>query len=399
MTRHEPELQAQERGVTAPEATKRGYGLWRGEVIHPATPRMNEIIASGDPITDTKGLGLIYVPVRGEKVIPHFRVHDPEKFSAALDRMFPAVHDAVVTLVAEDIRVGGYDALAHWCAGTVLPEQFKVADVVVEKRCSEGGVSYRPDISVLHSEGGRIELEVVNTHAPESGRLDAAWDAGHLAMSLRIRDLVEQIVFSEGRGAVPEKDALREMLRGRRFRLCGRERVPEAVQVVWRDLNLSAYAMELRAKLREMYWGDVRAVQNLLSEVLNSIPDGDLDPRVKSHRAWAQFRRNFELVRGGSTRADDLTHLEWDIAVISRPWPPFAEVSAQAEAFLDHFSNAGCEPKGVRKLRYTVAAAWWLRKRRLETDAHNASLLLNLSARNGGNSPRRPLVATEQGIS
>jgi hypothetical protein len=85
-------------GLTAIEHTKRGYGLWRGEVIHPASDKAAEAAESGEPITDTKGLGLRYVLVRGEKVLPHFRVHDPERFSAALDRAFPAVHDAIASV-------------------------------------------------------------------------------------------------------------------------------------------------------------------------------------------------------------------------------------------------------------------------------------------------------------
>jgi hypothetical protein len=75
--RNMPRGTQQTQGITALEHTKRGYGLWRGEVIHPDDPRMDEIIASGYPITDTKGFGLHYVPVRGAGRIAHFRAHDP----------------------------------------------------------------------------------------------------------------------------------------------------------------------------------------------------------------------------------------------------------------------------------------------------------------------------------
>jgi hypothetical protein len=236
-------------GLTAPEDTKRGYGLWRGEVIHPADPRMDEILASGDLITDTKGLGLRYTPVRGSYAVQHFRVNDPDKFSAALDVAFPDVHDAVVRLVAEDIRERGFAALKDWCVSSALPEPFEVWEVRTEMRC--GG--YRPDICVRHPEGGQIELEVVNTHAPESDRLEKAWGAGHIVLSMRIRDVVEKIVFSAGRGVVPEDDELRALLKGKRFRLSGRSQMPRAVAQKWKDLNLAAYAQTLLGELTQAW--------------------------------------------------------------------------------------------------------------------------------------------------
>ena len=236
-------------GLTAPEDTKRGYGLWRGEVIHPADPRMDEILASGDPITDTKGLGLRYTPVRGSYAVQHFRVSDPDKFSAALDVAFPDVHDAVVRIVAEDIRERGFAALKDWCISTALPEPFEVWELRTEMHC-EG---YRPDICVRHPEGGQIELEVVNTHAPESDRLEKAWGAGHIVLSMRIRDVVEKIVFSAGRGVVPEDDELRALLKGKRFRLSGRSQMPRAVAQKWKDLNLAAYAQTLLGELTQAW--------------------------------------------------------------------------------------------------------------------------------------------------
>jgi hypothetical protein len=259
---------------TAIDDTKRGYGLWRGEVLHPASPRVAAALASGEPITDTKGLGLRYVPVRGDKVIPHFRVHDPEKFSAALDRAFPAVHDAVVRLVAEDVRAGGFAALERWCASGCLPEPFEVWEVRMEMRCD----GYRPDICVRHPEGGQIELEVINTHAPEKVRLDKAWGAGHIVLSLRIRDLVEALVFSEGRGLVPDDETLRGLLKGRRFALCGRESVPREVQVVWRDLNLAAYCEHLSFELKTAwrhYYPHLLETVSMLSGGLRSDVDDD----------------------------------------------------------------------------------------------------------------------------
>ena len=387
------------RSMTAPKDTKRGYGLWRGEVIHPADPRMDDILASGDPITDTKGLGLRYVPVRGARVVSHFRVHDPEKFSAALDRMYPAIHDAVVRVVAEDMRVGGFDALARWCAGGVLPEPFVAAGVEVEGRCEAGGVVYRPDVTVRHPEGGRIELEVVNTHAPETGRLDAAWGAGHIVLSLRIRELVEAIVFSEGRGAVPEDAALLEMLRGRQFRLCGRDRLPAAVQAVWRDLNLSAYAMELREVLRAAFQEDAQEVVAPVCEVLNGISGSDLDPRVRKPGVLRDLHNLFDRgMNGLDARGPWLRAFRESVTRASRPTPSLLEASETAETFLDGFTHASHEPAGVRRLRYAVAAVWFLRKHRLASGANSGSVLLNMRAPKFSESSSRPLVATEQGI-
>lgn len=252
MPRDNSDMQAPVRGITAIENTKRGYGLWRGEVIHPDDPRMDHIIASGDPITDTKGFGLRYIAKRGPRIVSHFAVHDSEKFSEVLDRVFEeSAHDAVVRLVAEDIRRGGYDALVRWCAGGSLPGRFTVAEVSVEKRVSAGGRRYAPDISVWHPAGGRVELEVVNTHPPDGGRLEAAWGDGHVVLTLGIRDVVEKIVFSEARGVVPDDAKLRTLLGLRKFRLCGGEDgARERMAVVWRDLDMAVYADELAGRLK-----------------------------------------------------------------------------------------------------------------------------------------------------
>lgn len=380
-------------GLNAIEHTKRGYGLWRGEVIHPASDMAAKAAESGEPITDTKGLGLRYVLVRGAMVLPHFRVHDPERFSAALDRAFPAVHDAIVRLVADDIRAGGFDALMRWCARSSLPEAFDLAGVFVEKPCDAGGVSYRPDIVAAHSEGGRIELEVVNTHAPGAARCEAAWQAGHLVLSLGVRDLVEQIVFSEGRDVVPDDALLRDMLRGRKFRLAGRERVGEAVLAVWRDLNLSAYAMSLRSYLRAAYQADAEDVQGPICEILNTVSGSDLDDRVKVRGPLRNLYDSFWVLWGGGWAAHDLEMFLERLERASRPHPLLAAASADVEGFLDEFDRAAREPVGVRRLRYCLAAVWHVRKMRLKAAAINAADILELDAANC------VLNATEEGIS
>jgi hypothetical protein len=419
MTQHDNQLQASVDGLTAIEHTKRGYGLWRGEVIHPADVRMDTIVASGDPITDTKGLGLRYVPVRGERVLPHFRVHDPEKFSAALDLAFPAVHDAIVRLVAADVRAGGYAALARWCDGGALPDTFTVADVTVEKPCSAGGVSYRPDIVVTHGEGGRIELEVVNTHAPEGPRVEAAWAAGHVVLTMRVRDLVEQIVFSDGRDVVPCDEALPGLLRGRRFRLAGRESMGAEVLAVWRDLNLSEYAMEMREALRAAYRADVRAVTEPIAEIACGVTGSDIEVRVRRDPRLQEVHRLFQLLMAArysgpesvfTSRQKDprrIQHL-WAIAArdfrealaaASSPCESLVQSDEDASIFLDQFDRASHEPPGIRRLRYAVAAVWYCRKRRLLDAADMANSLINFGDRKNGAHRRHPLVATEEGIS
>lgn len=351
-------LTEQTRTRTALEDTKRGYGLWRGEVIHPADPRMDAITASNDPITDTKGLGLRYIPVRGPHVLPHFRVHDPEKFSAVLDRMYPAIHDAVVRIVAEDVRAGGFEALARWCVGGVLPEPFAVAGVDVEGRCEAGGVHYRPDVSVLHPEGGRIELEVVNTHAPEARRLEAAWDAGHIILSLRIRDLVEDVVFSEGRGAVPEDSVLREMLRGRRFRLCGCGRVPETVQALWRDLNLAGYAGELRAAIRSYWRGHFRdRIEPVGTVTWWGSPMSALDD--PEHRAAARRIYEAAILPFPQPPGEEwLSCLRFEVKYALASGAAW-ETMADAYDFLENFDRASASrsyTSALRRLRTSVRA-------------------------------------------
>lgn len=388
------------------------------EVIHPASDKAAEAAESGEPITDTKGLGLRYVLVRGEKVLPHFRVHDPERFSAALDRAFPAVHDAIVRLVADDIRADGFRALARWCESSSLPEAFDVAGVHVEKPCVAGGVAYRPDIVVAHGEGGRIELEVVNTHPPGVARCDAAWQAGHIVLCLRVRDLVEQTVFSEGRDVVPDDALLRDMLRGRKFRLAGRERVGEAVLAMWRDLNMSAYAMDLRDALRWAYAHDLRETVAPVSEICCGLTGSDVGSRVRRDPALQEAHRLFGVLMAArchgpeavfvSSQKDPrrIKHL-WGIAArdfrellakVSEPCEVLVGADDAANTFLDHFTNAAREPTGVRRLRYAVAAVWYCRKRRLAEHADMANSLLNFGDRKNGKHRRNPLAATEEGI-
>lgn len=323
-------------GLTAFEDTKRGYGLWRGEVIHPADPRMDEILASGDPITDTKGLGLRYTPVRGATRIPHFSVRDKAGFSDALDRVFPAVHDAVVRVIADDIRSRGFEGLRDWCQKDALPEAFEVWQVRVEMRC--GG--YRPDICVLHPEGGRIELEVVNTHAPESGRLEKAWGAGHVVLSLRIRDLVESIVFSEGRGMVPDDATLVDMLSGRRFTLCGCSEMPDTVRAVWRDLNLAAYCEDLAYDLK-MAWRRYRYELGEVACMLSGGGRSDTDDAVKPRceRAYDLLTEDWEGTATGFLPRW-WRPLQTSLQQACAPGPEFLEVLTRAETFLNSFSHA-----------------------------------------------------------
>lgn len=334
-------------GLTAPEDTKRGYGLWRGEVIHPADPRMDEILASGDPITDTKGLGLRYTPVRGGSRVEHFRANT-EQLSAALDGVFPDVHNAVVRLVAEDIRARGFEALKDWCVSSALPEPFEVWEVRTEMRCD----GYRPDICVRHPEGGQIELEVVNTHAPEAGRLDKAWDAGHIVLSMRIRDVVEKIVFSAGRGVVPEDDELRALLKGKRFRLSGRSQIPRAVAQKWKDLNLAVYAQTLLSDLTQT-WETYNAE---IVRPLEKVISGEKVFRRPSARR-GRIRAFGEAFREPPPAdARDLCEL-WGAAIrntardILSDNREFMSACRAGEQFCAEWLRASVQPESVRRLK------------------------------------------------
>jgi hypothetical protein len=71
---------------------------------------------------------------------------------------------------------------------------------------------------------------------------------------------------------------------------------------------------------------------------------------------------------------------------------------AAANAFLDQFDRAH-EPAGARRLRYTVAAVWHCRKRRLKAAADEASMYVGFGNPKNGKHRRHPLTATEEGIS
>jgi hypothetical protein len=342
----------------------------------------------------------------------------PEMLGGALDAAFPSVHDAVVRVVAEDIRAGGYDALARWCAAGSLPERFKVAEVTVEKKVTAEGREYQPDIAVWHSEGGRVELEVVNTHPPDAGRLEAAWCAGHFVLTLGIRDVVEKLVFSEARGVVPDDETLRALLGQRKFRLYGDTGgARETAYVAWRDLNLSAYAMELRAELRAAYWEDRRSVVSILADICCGCMGSDIPFEHGDTRAMRGIHRMFRaLMRAAEGDSENVfparsrhpgsSKQRWSIAArefrealghASAPHPDFVRVAAKADVFLDQFDRAH-EPAGVRRLRYTLAAVWYCRKKHLAESADMANSLIGFGHPKGGKHRRMPLAATEQGI-
>jgi len=366
MTHDDVETQEAVDGLTAFEDTKRGYGLWRGEVIHPADPRMDMILASGDPITDTKGLGLRYTPIRRAGALPHFSVRDREGFSEVLNRTFPVVHDAIVRVIAEDIRVRGFDALVDWCQKNALPERFEVWQVRVEMRCD----GYRPDICVLHPEGGRIELEIVNTHAPEDVRLEKAWGAGHIVLSMAVRDVVEQIVFSRGRGLVPDDAVLLEMLRRKRFTLCGRSQVSERVQAVWRDMNLAAYCENLAFALKQAW----KPYRYRLEETDYALGGGGMsmvdDPvtRARCAGAYAVLSRGYE----GSVAG--FLPLWWrplmaELRLACAPDTDFLGRLIEAQRFLASFgcaSDSTASARAAKRLRFRIAAMrrvrrYWLK--------------------------------------
>jgi hypothetical protein len=254
-------------GLSARGDTKRGFGMWRGRVIHPDEPDMGEIIASGEPVTDCKGLGLRYTPVRAKGRIPHFRVQDAE-FSAALNSAYPAFHHAAVRVLAVYLQQHRYAGLKRLVrAGDLPPTAFRVGSVRTEVTFCVDGVTYRPDIVVESHDAGypRIELEVVNTHPPAAERVEAAERDNALVLWMNIRDLVERCVFDSSTTlGVPADPDLLEMLLPKWF-TSGLSVRSEAIrfQVLWRDLDQARYL----ERLADGVEGNEHRIDSVLAEV------------------------------------------------------------------------------------------------------------------------------------
>jgi hypothetical protein len=254
MTRSHDKLQpAIADSITAVMNTKRQYGLWRGQIVHPAQSDIDEILKSGDPITDSKGFGVRYTLVRAEGRIPHFSVRDAE-FRAVVDTSYPAFHHAAVRVLAKFLRTNGYVGLRRLVRKNDLPpSRFEVGEVYTEKTYTVGGVTYRPDIVVVSRDARypRIEMEVVNSHGPSKERLAAAEQDGALVLWMHIRDLVDEAIFNPSRElTVPGDSVLLERLL-RMWFTPPSTRDPKACGFLsrWEDLDQVTYLAKLTDRM------------------------------------------------------------------------------------------------------------------------------------------------------
>jgi hypothetical protein len=245
------------RYVAAVTNTRHGNGLWRGQLVHPEFGTVNDdgeptgtsiedVVASGDPITDTKGLGIRLFWRRPANVVAHFFIRD-DTYAEAMRTAYPAFHNAAVRVLAAHIREGGWKALRRLVVCSAFPKKpFKVGRVDIERSFCINGETYRPDIVVEHAEPGypRIELEVVNRHWPEAARLRAARTEGALVLCMNIYDISQAHILNGASASfVPPDDELLEMLSRARFADVQRKDSAEhcTFQIVWRDRETVKY--------------------------------------------------------------------------------------------------------------------------------------------------------------
>ena len=263
MPRDDPKTQdPQIRYVAAVTNTRHGNGLWRGQLVHPEFGTVNDdgaptgtsiedVVASGDPITDTKGLGIRLFWRRPANVVAHFFIRD-DTYAEAMRTAYPAFHHAAVRVLAAHIREGGWRALRRLVVCNAFPKKpFRIGRVDTERMFCINGEAYRPDIVVEHAEPGypRIELEIVNCHPPTTARLRAAQTEGALVLSMNIRPIIQtHILNGASAGFVPPDDELLEMLSRARFADVQRKDSADhcTFRVVWRDRDTVKYLEELR---------------------------------------------------------------------------------------------------------------------------------------------------------
>lgn len=249
------------RYVAAVTNTRHGNGLWRGQLVHPEFGTVNDdgeptgtsiedVVASGDPVTDTKGLGIRLFWRRPANVVAHFFVRD-DTYAEAMRTAYPAFHHAAVRVLAAHIREGGWKALRRLVVCSTFPKKpFKIGRVDTERTFCINGETYRPDIVVEHAEPGypRIELEVVNRHWPEPSRLHAARTEGALVLCMNIYDIVQSHILSGASASfIPPDDELLNMLSRARFADVQRKDSADhcTFQIVWRDRETVKYLEEL----------------------------------------------------------------------------------------------------------------------------------------------------------
>jgi hypothetical protein len=249
MTRMDPEFQPDTKNAL--EDTKRGYGLWCGEVIHPANREAVERARNSDqPITDTKGLGFRYVAVWPEDGTPHFRIHEPDRYTKAVTLAASTVHDRVVALVHGLLYREGYEGLKSVCFSTDIPDTpFEFESVLCETdRVTDSG-RYRPDITIIPKSKNYpvIELEVVYTHEPSEVRIARAKSVDALVLVCNIRGSVERKIFDASADMNFTDSDLLAIVKRHRFRwprlITGRS--PALAR--WVDLDQAAYASTLKS--------------------------------------------------------------------------------------------------------------------------------------------------------
>lgn len=245
--------------IAAIPNTKRGLGLWRGQIVHPADGRLPEIKDAmrrgAESITCAKGLvklSPVRASVRGATA--HFRVNDPD-YVAKIESAYPEFHHAAVRVIANYLSAEGYAGLRRLCYRTCLPEaEFTVGAVARERVFKVCGVIYRPDIVVEPVQEGypRVELEVVNTHGPGEERLKAARAEYALVLWMNIRDLVEKYVSDDRQVLVPDDETLLAALLRLWFTApLDRESYAAASLARWKDLDQAKYMRHLRESLRD----------------------------------------------------------------------------------------------------------------------------------------------------
>lgn len=341
----------QERFVAANRDTKHHHGLWRGQLVHPqfgvvtgedvplGVP-MEDIVASGDPITDAKGLGIRFFWRAPKNAIPHFFIRDDHYF-AVMQSAFPTFHHAAVRVLAKYVEETGYAGLRKIVACDAFPKTEFSFGVFVEHPIVVNGTKYQPDILIEHHAEGypRIELEVVNRHWPEPGRLRAARAENALVLCMNIYDLVQECVMDgKTETFVPSDRDLLERLKRLRFTDGKRGDSAEHhnFQLVWLDKEHVPYLRGLRKELRSWVSAVVKA-----TDTCDSLSGGDALDRIWICRMalkWHNYEQteSWALARAGMEfNADDRVAMPSAVKEI--------------DSLIQSWANASVTPPGIAR--------------------------------------------------
>lgn len=335
MTRMDPEFQPDTKNAL--EDTKRGYGLWCGEVIHPANKEAVERARTSDqPITDTKGLGFRYVAVWPEDGTPHFRIHEPDRYTKAVTLAASTVHDRVVALVHGLLYREGYEGLKSVCFSTDIPDTpFEFESVLCETdRVTDSG-RYRPDITIIPKSKNYpvIELEVVYTHEPSEVRIARAKSVDALVLVCNIRGSVEHKIFDASADMNFTDSDLLAIVKRHRFRWPRLAGSKSPALVLWQDLDQLLYAKNLQAQMVPV----LRQVRNLRADA----------ERLKAEMEEGRLPRG--VLRGDAERLKRLI-LGTDV-----PWAVERFVEEYARATIDTSSELGGAISALRESCCAVA--------------------------------------------